>query len=93
MAEELNLLKISKGEIKRLFRVHAKDTGSANVQIALLTRRIERLTEHLKNHGKDHNSRYGLIKMVSVRRKLLDYLRRENEEHYQALIKRLRLRK
>ena len=67
--------------------------GSAAVQIALLTHRIEQLTEHLKANAKDHSSRYGLIKMVSARRKLLDYLQRSETERYQSVIERLKLRR
>ncbi len=82
----------TKADILREFRKHEKDSGSASVQIALLTQRIERLTEHLKANRKDHSSRYGLIKMVSARRKLLDYLERTDHEEYKSLIKRLNLR-
>jgi len=81
-----------KEEIKEKFKRHEKDTGSSEVQIALLTKRIENLTEHLKNHKKDHSSRYGLIKMVCKRRKLLDYLKRKDEERYHWLIKELNIR-
>ncbi len=69
------------------------DTGSPEVQIALLTARINDLTEHFKAHVKDHHSRQGLLKMVSQRRKLLDYLRRSNSERYRQVIDRLGLRK
>lgn len=69
------------------------DTGSPEVQIALLTARITDLTEHFKTHVKDHHSRRGLLRMVSRRRKLLDYLKKSNAEHYKALIERLGLRK
>ncbi len=74
-------------------QLHEKDTGSADVQIALLTKRINELTEHLKIHAKDHSSRRGLLKMVAQRRKLLDYLKRTAEERYQAVLKTLSLRK
>lgn len=83
----------TKEEIRKAFGLHEKDTGSANVQIALLTDRIEKLTEHLKANKKDHSSRHGLIKLVSARRKLLDYLYREDKESYQTIIKRLKLRR
>ena len=83
----------TKKEITKEFQHHAKDSGSAAVQIALLTQRIEQLTEHLKANIKDHNSRYGLIKMVSARRKLLDYLRRAETKRYQSVIERLKLRR
>jgi len=75
------------------YRLHEKDTGSSEVQIALLTKRIEGLTEHLKSHRKDHSSRYGLIKMVSSRRRLLNYLKSRDDARYQALIKRLNIRR
>ncbi|PYK02008.1 MAG: 30S ribosomal protein S15 [Verrucomicrobia bacterium] len=73
--------------------MHGKDTGSADVQVALLTRRIGELTEHLKNHAKDHSSRRGLLKMVAQRRSLLDYLSRSQAERYKKLIDKLNLRK
>ena len=75
------------------FRVHEKDTGSSEVQVALLTERINSLAEHLKVYKKDHHSRRGLLMMVSQRRRLLDYLKRNSVEKYQALIKKLDLRK
>ena len=70
-----------------------KDTGSPEVQIAVLTRRIDDLTEHLKTHKSDHHSRRGLLQMVGRRRRLLEYLRREDVERYRALIQRLGLRR
>ena len=82
----------TKDKIKQEFQLHPGDTGSSEMQVALLTRRIESLTQHLKTHKKDHSSRYGLIKMVSARRKLLNYLKDRNEERYQKLIGRLKLR-
>ena len=75
------------------FKTHDSDTGSPEVQIALLTRTIEHLTEHFKAHGKDHHSRQGLLKMVGKRRRLLDYLKRKDYDRYQQIIKRLGLRK
>ena len=69
------------------------DTGSPEVQVALLTARINDLTGHFKEHGKDHHSRRGLIRMVNRRRKLLDYLKGKNADSYRALIERLGLRK
>ncbi|MCF7669821.1 MAG: 30S ribosomal protein S15 [Verrucomicrobia bacterium] len=75
------------------FRIHEHDTGSADVQIALLTERINRLTEHLQNNKKDHSSRRGLIIMVSKRRRLLDYLHETDINRYRAVTKRLNLRK
>lgn len=75
------------------FRIHERDTGSPEVQIALLTERINYLTEHFKIHKKDHHSRRGLLKLVSQRRSLLDYLRRNDRERYEKLIERLGLRR
>ncbi len=75
------------------YQQSANDTGSPEVQVALLTSRISYLTDHFKSNKKDHHSRRGLLAMVSQRRKLLDYLKRENVERYQALIARLGLRK
>ena len=75
------------------FQLHEKDTGSADVQIALLTRRIEHLTEHLKGNAKDHSSRRGLLKMVAMRRSLLDYLSKANSDRYKNLLAKLNLRK
>ena len=74
-------------------RLHDKDTGSADVQIALLTKRINDLTEHLKGHAKDHSSRRGLLKLVAQRRSLLDYLKRTASDRYQTVIEKLDLRK
>jgi len=75
------------------YRTHETDTGSAEVQVALLTARISYLTEHFRTHKKDNHSRRGLLKMVARRRKLLDYLKRTNEASYDALIGRLGLRR
>ena len=75
------------------FRLHEKDTGSADVQIALLTDRINHLTEHLQKNVKDHSSRRGLLMMVSQRRRLLDYLHTTDVGRYQAVTKKLKLRK
>lgn len=75
------------------FQLHEKDTGSADVQVALLTRRIAQLTEHLKSHAKDHSSRRGLLKMVATRRSLLDYLSRSQNDRYRNVIEKLNLRK
>ena len=74
-------------------KMHDKDTGSADVQVALLTQRITELTEHLKIHAKDHASRRGLLMMVAKRRSLLDYLKRTASERYKVLIEKLNLRK
>jgi len=75
------------------FRIHEKDTGSADVQVALLTQRINHLTEHLQKNTKDHSSRRGLLMMVGQRRRLLDYLRTTDFERYQAVTRKLNLRK
>lgn len=83
----------NKATIKQDYKLHEKDTGSVEVQVALLTQRIKELTEHLQKHMKDHSSRRGLIGMVGRRRRLLDYLSGRNEERYQQLIGRLGLRR
>jgi small subunit ribosomal protein S15 len=75
------------------FQLHEKDTGSADVQVALLTRRIAQLTDHLKTHAKDHSSRRGLLKMVAMRRSLLDYLSKTKSDRYKNVIDKLNLRK
>jgi small subunit ribosomal protein S15 len=75
------------------FRIHERDTGSPDVQVALLTQRINRLTEHLQKNKKDHGSRRGLIMMVGQRRRLLDYLHRTDVKRYLNITKKLKLRK
>lgn len=75
------------------FRLHQTDTGSPEVQVALLSQRIEHLTEHFKTHVKDHHSRRGLLKLVGQRRRLLDYLKDNDFSRYQSLIQRLGIRK
>ncbi len=75
------------------FKLHERDTGSADVQIALLTQRINHLTEHLQKNVKDHSSRRGLLMMVGQRRRLLDYLQTTDLNRYQAVTKKLKLRK
>jgi len=87
------LVKEKKNEIVKKFKEHEKDTGSPSVQIALLTERINSLSEHFKTHKHDHHSRHGLLRMVSVRRRLLEYLKRKDEKEYQNIIKKLDLRK
>ncbi|MEW6440708.1 MAG: 30S ribosomal protein S15 [bacterium] len=82
-----------KTELVQTYRRSEKDTGSPEVQIALLTERISNLTEHFKFHKKDHHSRRGLLALVSLRRRLLDYLKREDRGRYQTLIEQLGLRK
>ena len=89
----MSITKERKGVLVTEFREHEKDTGSCTVQIAILTERINNLTEHFKVHKKDHHSRRGLLKLVSQRRTLLSYLKRENEESYQDIVKKLSLRK
>ncbi len=74
-------------------RMHAKDTGSADVQVALLTQRITHLTEHLKANLKDHSSRRGLLQMVARRRKMLDYLKKTATDRYKVVLEKLNLRK
>lgn len=83
----------SKEKIIEAYKMHDGDTGSPEVQIAILTERILYLTEHFKTHKKDFHSRRGLLKMVSRRRKLLDYLTKKDIERYRAIIKKLGLRK
>jgi small subunit ribosomal protein S15 len=82
-----------KTDLIQSYRTHDVDTGSPEVQIALLTKRIEYLTEHFKTHRKDHHSRQGLLKMVGKRRRLLDYLKRKDLERYQRILGRLGIRK
>ncbi|MBX3298317.1 MAG: 30S ribosomal protein S15 [Acidobacteria bacterium] len=82
-----------KAKIVDDFKTHGSDTGSSEVQIALLTRRINDLTEHFKIHKKDNNSRRGLLKLVSTRRKLLNYLRKRDIDSYHKMIERLGLRR
>ena len=82
-----------KTETIKEFALKKGDTGSPEVQIAILTNRINTLTEHFKIHKKDNHSRRGLLKMVSLRRKLLDYVKQKNESRYQDIIKRLSLRR
>jgi len=83
----------AKEQIVSDFRAHDADTGSAPVQIALLSRRINELTDHFKTHKKDNHSRRGLLKMVSQRRSLLDYLKRTNIQQYHEVVGRLGLRR
>ena len=83
----------AKQEIIEKFKLHGKDTGSSEVQIALLSNRIAYLTEHFKTHKKDHHSRRGLLKLVGQRRKLLNYLKKSDIKRYQQIIKELGIRK
>lgn len=89
----LTLVKDKKKEVVDRFKAHARDTGSAQVQIALLTERINSLSEHFKAHKKDHHSRRGLLGLVGKRRRLLDYLRKHDLKSYQEIIEKLNLRK
>ena len=82
-----------KNKIVREFQRSETDTGSPEVQVALLSARISHLSDHLERHKKDHHSRHGLLKMVNHRRKLLDYLRKKNQKRYQELISSLGLRR
>lgn len=92
--EEVNCVeKLKKEEIINEYKLHDNDTGSPEVQIALLTERINHLNEHLKVHKKDHHSRRGLLKMVGRRRGLLNYLMKKDIERYRAIIDKLGLRK
>jgi len=89
----MGLLPESRRELIEKYRHHEKDTGSPEVQIALLTARIDHLTEHFKVHRKDHHSRRGLLKLVGRRRRLLDYLKRRDSDRYRQLIEELGIRK
>jgi len=87
------LVKAKKETVIKQYRVHEQDTGSPTVQIALLTERINQLSGHFQAHKRDHHSRQGLLKMVAKRRKLLDYLKRQDAKRYQAVLEELELRK
>lgn len=89
----MGLTTTQKQPIIQDFRIHDRDTGSAEVQVALLTRRINSLTEHLKSFKKDHHSRRGLLMLVGKRRRLLEYIRRRDVAKYRALIERLGIRR
>jgi len=89
----MSLTKETKGSIISQHRIHTTDTGSPEVQIALLSERITYLTEHFKTHSKDHGSRRGLLKIVGKRRRLLDYLRKYDVERYREVISKLGIRK
>lgn len=93
MHKAVSLTKQRKTEIIQRFQQHDNDTGSPEVQIALLTARIEQLTEHLQRHRKDHHSRRGLLKLVGQRRRMLNYLRAKSPERYRAVIEALGLRR
>ncbi len=87
------LVKERKKELIETFKTHGSDTGSPEVQVAILTEKINYLTEHLKKHVKDLHSRQGLLKMVNKRRRLLDYLRKHDSARYKTLIDKLKIRK
>lgn len=87
------LSKESKAEIIKKYQIHSGDSGSPEVQIAILTERIKALTEHLKEHKKDHHSRVGLLKMIGLRRRLLKYLKDKDQERYKNIVSSLGLRK
>jgi small subunit ribosomal protein S15 len=89
----LPLIRTKKSEIVDAYRRHGTDTGSPEVQIALLSERINSLTDHFKVHAKDHHSRRGLLKLVGQRRRLLDYLKWKDVDRYRAVIERLGMRK
>jgi small subunit ribosomal protein S15 len=84
---------MASNEALKSLQLHDKDTGSADVQIAILTERINQLTDHFKKHSKDHSSRRGLLMMVARRRSLLDYLKKTSNDRYKAAIEKLNLRK
>ena len=92
-AENMGIAQQQKQGVIEQFRLHQTDTGSPEVQVALLSQRIDHLTEHFKTHVKDHHSRRGLLKLVGQRRRLLDYLKDSDFERYQGLIQRLGIRK
>ena len=85
--------KQQKTDLISQYRTHTDDTGSPEVQIALLSNRISYLTEHFKSHAKDHHSRRGLLKLVGRRRRLLDYLKKTDQERYRSIIDKLGIRK
>ena len=87
------LAKEAKTNLVTTHRLHGKDTGSPEVQVAILTERINSLTGHFKTHKKDHHSRRGLLKMVGLRRRLLDYLKRKDFSRYRGIVEKLGLRK
>ncbi len=89
----MSLTKENKGSIITTYRTHATDTGSPEVQIAILSERITYLTEHFKTHAKDHASRRGLLKIVGKRRRLLDYLKKSDVDRYKVVISKLGIRK
>ena len=93
LTETKGLTPLEKQELVADFRIHETDTGSPEVQIAVLTKRIAHLTAHVQIHAKDHHTRLGLMKLVARRRRLLNYLRREDFDRYKAVTERLGLRR
>jgi small subunit ribosomal protein S15 len=89
----MSISTVRKHEIIEEYKVHESDTGSPEVQIAVLTERIKNLTEHFKEHGKDHHSRRGLLQLVGRRRSLLDYLKKNDIARYRSIVQRLGLRR
>ena len=89
----MSIVNASKKDVIDSFKTHSQDTGSAGVQIALLTERINLLTDHFKSHKKDHHSRRGLLMLVGKRRRLLAYLKKKDAAKYQELLEKLKLRK
>jgi small subunit ribosomal protein S15 len=87
------LTKTAKEEVVKTFGANEKDTGRTDVQVALITKRVQELTEHFKRHPKDNNSRRGLLKLVGQRRRLLAYMRKTNLDKYREILERLDLRK
>jgi len=90
---QMGIAQPQRKEVIEQFKLHQTDTGSPEVQVALLSQRIDHLTGHFKIHVKDHHSRRGLLKLVGQRRRLLDYLRKNDNERYRSLIQRLGIRK
>jgi small subunit ribosomal protein S15 len=90
---KMSVSTVQKAQIVQDYQTAAADTGSPEVQVALMTARINDLTGHFKDHAKDHHSRRGLLRLVSKRRKLLDYLKSKSNDRYRSLIERLSLRK
>ncbi|MDX2098724.1 MAG: 30S ribosomal protein S15 [Leptolyngbyaceae cyanobacterium bins.59] len=88
----MTLLQARKHEIIDEYQIHETDTGSADIQVAILTERINRLSEHLKSNKRDHTSRRGLLKMIGHRKRLLAYIQKQSKERYKALIERLGIR-
>ena len=90
---EMGIAQQQRKEVLERYKLHPTDTGSPEVQVALLSQRIDHLTEHFKIHVKDHHSRRGLLMLVGQRRRLLDYLKSQDYERYRSLIQRLGIRK